>query len=100
MKLRKFLDSLVPIENAALYGKPPWLWDTPTLSRIVQANGTALDNLRDLLEDADWHPAHAAWHASDLCDDPRWHQAMLSQAGGGGLSLTPHAGGGGVHGGD
>jgi hypothetical protein len=66
-----------PIENAALYGKPPWLWDTPTLSRIVQANGTALDNLRDLLEDADWHPAHAAWHASDLCDDPRWHQAML-----------------------
>ncbi|HRH96753.1 MAG TPA: hypothetical protein PLB55_12500 [Prosthecobacter sp.] len=77
MKLRKFLDALAPIENAALYGKPPWLWDTPTLSRIVQANGTALDNLRDLLEDADWHPAHAAWHASDLCDDPRWHQAML-----------------------
>ncbi|MCB1279191.1 hypothetical protein [Prosthecobacter sp.] len=77
MKLRKFLDALAPFENSALYGKPPWLWDTPTLSRVVQANGTALDNLRDLLEDADWYPAHSAWHAADLCSDPRWHQAML-----------------------
>lgn len=76
-KLRKFLQSLVPFENAELVGKPPWLWDTPTLSRIVQANGAALDNLRDLLEDADWHPTHAAWHAADPCEDPRWHQVLL-----------------------
>ena len=80
-KLRKFLDSIVPFESTALYGKPPWLWDTPTLSRIVQSSGAALDNLRDLLEDADWHPTHAAWHATDLCSDPRWHQALrLKQA--------------------
>lgn len=80
-KLRKFLESIVPFESTALYGKPPWLWDTPTLSRIVQSNGAALDNLRDLLEDADWHPAHAAWHATDPCGDPRWHQALrLKQA--------------------
>lgn len=76
-KLRKFLNAITPFENSQLYGKPPWLWDTPTLSRVVQANGIALDNLRDLLEDADWHPAHAAWHAADPCSDPRWHQAML-----------------------
>ncbi|WP_395749378.1 hypothetical protein [Prosthecobacter sp.] len=76
-KLRKFLNALVPFENAELYNKPPWLWDTPTLSRVVQANGTALDNLRDLLEDADWHATHAAWHAADPCADPRWRLAML-----------------------
>ncbi len=76
-KLRKFLQSLVPFENAEIYGKPPWLWDTPTLSRIVQSNGAALDNLRDLLEDADWHPTHAAWHAADPCEDPRWHQVLV-----------------------
>lgn len=76
-KVRKFLDSLVSFENPELYGQPPWQWDTPTLSRIVQSNGAALDNLRDLLEDADWHPHHAAWHAEDLGGDPRWHQALL-----------------------
>jgi hypothetical protein len=76
-KLKKFLASLAPFENAALYGRPAWLWDTPTLSRVVQSNGAALDNLRDLLEDADWHPNHSAWHAEDVCGDPRWHQALL-----------------------
>ena len=30
-KLRKFLNVLVPLENTQLSGKPPWLWDTPTL---------------------------------------------------------------------
>ncbi len=80
-KLRRFLDSIVPFENTTLYGKPPWLWDTPTLSRIVQSNGAALDNLRDLLEDADWHSAHAIWHTADPCSDPRWFQALrLKQA--------------------
>jgi hypothetical protein len=80
-KLRCFLESLVPFEDTTLYGKPPWLWDTPTLSRVVQSNGAALDNLRDLLEDADWHPAHSAWHAVDPCGDPRWHTALrLKQA--------------------
>jgi hypothetical protein len=76
-KLRKFLNSVVPFENEPVSGKAPWLWDTPTLSRVVQANGAALDNLRDLLEDADWHPTHAAWHAADPCADARWQQAML-----------------------
>lgn len=76
-KLRRFLDSLAPVQNPALHGKPPWLWDTPTLSRVVQENGAALDNLRDLLEDADWHPRHSAWHAEDICADARWNQALL-----------------------
>ena len=76
-KLRKFLHSLVPFDTSQTQGKPPWLWDTPSLSRVVQSNGTALDNLRDLLEDADWHPTHAAWHAEDPCTDPRWQQVMV-----------------------
>ncbi|OYW78288.1 MAG: hypothetical protein B7Z37_00335 [Verrucomicrobia bacterium 12-59-8] len=76
-KLRKFLKALVPFDSTPLSGKPPWLWDTPTLSRVVQSNGIALDNLRDLLEDADWHPTHAAWHAADPCEDPRWRQVLV-----------------------
>lgn len=76
-KLRKFLDSIAPFDKAAIIGQPPWLWDTPTLSRVMQSQGTALDNLRDLLEDADWHPMHAAWHEEDLGSDPRWSQALL-----------------------
>lgn len=76
-KLRKFLQALVPFDNPQLAGKPPWLWDTPTLARVVQSNGAALDNLRDLLEDADWHATHAAWHAADPCEDPRWRQVLV-----------------------
>jgi hypothetical protein len=75
--LKKFLASLASFQNAVPNGRPPWLWDTPTLSRIVQSNGAALDNLRDLLEDPDWHPNHSAWHAEDVCGDARWHQALL-----------------------
>lgn len=76
-KLKKLLASLTPIESTTGRGRPPWLWDTPTLSRIVQSNGVALDNLRDLLEDADWHANHSAWHAEDICADARWHDALL-----------------------
>lgn len=76
-KLRKFLRSVTLPEDPVLRRQPPWMWDTPRLSYIMQANGTALDNLRDLLEDADWHGAHAAWHAEDLGGDPRWAQALL-----------------------
>jgi len=76
-KFRKLLNSLVPFDTSQTQGKPPWLWDTPSLSRVVQSNGAALDNLRDLLEDLDWHPTHAAWHAADPCTDPRWQQLMV-----------------------
>lgn len=76
-RVRRFLANLVPVDLPALEGRPPWQWDTPTLARMVQANGAALDNLRDLLEDADWHPTHASWNAVDLGNDPRWQQALL-----------------------
>lgn len=76
-RVRRFLTNLVPVDVAELEGRPPWLWDTPTLSRMVQANGDALDNLRDLLEEADWHPGHASWNLEDLGSDPRWQQALL-----------------------
>lgn len=75
-KIRRFLGSLVPPEDVPR-GMPPWQWSTPILSKIVQANGAALDNLRDLLEDADWHPGHASWNAEDLGSDPRWNQALV-----------------------
>lgn len=81
VKLKAFLDSIVPIENVDLRRQAPWLWDTPSLASFVRSNGTAFDNLRDLLEDYDWHPHHAAWHREDLSVHAAWaHAAYLLQA--------------------
>lgn len=71
-KIQHLLDSLVALPAVSAPSTPPWTWDTPMLSRFFKGNGAALDNLRDLLEDADWHSAHAAWHQTDLGGDPRW----------------------------
>ncbi|MCW0218973.1 MAG: hypothetical protein OJI67_11680 [Prosthecobacter sp.] len=80
-KLRAFLDSIVPLDNIEMRRQPSWLWDTPTLALFIRSNGTAVDNLRDLLEDYDWHPHHSQWHQEDLSEHPAWiHVAYLLQA--------------------
>ena len=81
LKLRSFLDSIQPVEQAALLSQPAWTWDTPTLADFIRRNGTALDNLRDLLEDYDWHPHHSNWYLQDTSSHPSWgHSATLLQA--------------------
>lgn len=75
-KLRAFLDAIRPLEDLSLQPQPAWSWDTPSLARHLRTNGTALDNLRDLLEDADWHPRHAAWHGVNLSPHPAWPEAV------------------------
>ena len=80
-QLKLFLGTVRKIENMELAGKPAWSWDTPSLSNYVESNGVAFDNLRDLLEDFDWHPNHAAWRAEDLGEHPAWpHVRILLQA--------------------
>lgn len=80
-KLRAFLDSIIPLNNIELRRQPAWLWDTPTLSLFIRSNGTAMDNLHDLLEDYDWHPHHSEWHRDDLSNHVGWsHVAYLLQA--------------------
>ncbi|MEQ1748046.1 MAG: hypothetical protein ABL974_01385 [Prosthecobacter sp.] len=80
-RLKVFLNAIQKIENMELAMKPAWSWDTPSLSTYVQSNGVAFDNLRDLLEDFDWHQHHAAWHAEDLGEHPAWpHVRILLQA--------------------
>lgn len=80
-KLKRFLEAVVPMPAGTMPATPPWMWDTPTLSRFFKGNGAALDNLRDLLEDPDWHPAHASWHAADIGSDSRWPMVFaLKQA--------------------
>lgn len=74
-KLKAFLTSLVPVPDVALRSRPAWLWDTPTLADHIRANSPAFDNLRDLLEDYDWHPHHADWHREDLSEGFAWEQA-------------------------
>jgi hypothetical protein len=81
LKLRAFLDAVRPLQQLSLRALPPADWDTPALSAHVRANGTALDNLRDLLEDADWHPRHGAWFTVDLSGHEGWpHVIFLLQA--------------------
>ena len=80
-RLQTFLHSIVPLESRELALQSPSEWDTPALSRFVQANGPALDNLKDLLEDPNWHPRHSAWHGIDLGGHRSWvHAGILKQA--------------------
>jgi len=80
-RLKVFLNAIKRVENHELDMKPAWNWDTPTLAAHVIKNGDALDNLRDLLEDFDWHAHHAAWHGEDLGEHPAWpHVRFLLQA--------------------
>lgn len=80
-RLQVFLNSIEPIQSRNLASMPPSNWDTPSLSRFVQSNGPALDNLKDLLEDPDWHPRHSAWHDIDLGSHRSWtNAALLKQA--------------------
>lgn len=80
-RLKVFLNAVKRAENRELDMKPAWNWDTPTLAMHVMKNGDALDNLRDLLEDFDWHAHHAAWHGEDLGEHPAWpHVRFLLQA--------------------
>lgn len=80
-RLKVFLNAVHLIENMEVALKPAWSWDTPALASYVSSNGVAFDNLRDLLEDFDWHPHHAAWHAEDLGEHAAWpHVRILLQA--------------------
>lgn len=81
VKLLAFLNAVPEVKEPDLRKLPPWEWDTPALSAHVQAGGTALDNLRDLLEDEDWHPLHSAWAAVDHSGHDGWARAgVLLQA--------------------
>ncbi|MCX6857619.1 MAG: hypothetical protein NTV80_22265 [Verrucomicrobia bacterium] len=82
-RMLTFLNAVMKIENMDLALQPAWDWDPVLLDQFVKANSSnnAFDNLLDLLEDFDWHPHHAAWHAEDLGDHPSWpHVRILLQA--------------------
>ena len=76
-RMRTLLTSVSPIHEAGLVGVPPWNWQTPELSRIVQVNGVARENLRDLLEEPEWHPQNKAWFEEDLGIHGAWTTLTL-----------------------
>ena len=47
------------------------------LSKTLESNGQALDNLKDLLEELDWHGRHSAWHQTDLGSHPNWTYLII-----------------------
>lgn len=80
-RLRVLLTSVAPIQSPDLLLRPPWTWETPALAQLHRSNGVAIQNLKDLLEDVDWHPRHVAWHAADLGSHEAWTSlAVIKQA--------------------
>lgn len=80
-RMKVLLASVVPVRVANLAVEPPWNWETRELSQMLDDNVSARDNLKDLLEDADWHPRHVAWYLEDLGGHAMWVSlAILKQA--------------------
>lgn len=80
-RLTTFLSAVISVERKDLRDKSPWKWDTQILRQVVQANGAAIDGLRDLLTDYDWHPGHSAWNQEDLGGHAAWpHVITLLEA--------------------
>ena len=76
-RLAVFLGSVTAVPNADLIGRPAWEWDTGSMVNWLVENSQALDNLKDLLEDLDWHGRHASWHFADLGNHQNWAAAMM-----------------------
>lgn len=80
-RLTTFLNAVISVERDDLRSQSPWNWDAQTLRQVVQANGAAIDGLRDLLADYDWHPGHSAWNQEDLGSHAAWlHVITLAEA--------------------
>jgi len=80
-RLSTFLQAVNTLPDMAMALKPAWKWETAFLQSFMQGNGAALDALRDILGDFDWHPHHAAWHQEDYGEHHSWpHVRILLQA--------------------
>lgn len=79
-RLRLALDASRAVDAIDQIGKPAWDWETPLLSRTVQANAAAFDNLRDMLSEDDWQPRHPAWQATDLSSEPQWDALGMAKS--------------------
>lgn len=80
-RLATFLQAVNTLTDMELVLKPASKWEPVILQSFIQGNGAALDALRDLLGDFDWHPHHAAWHQEDFGQHRSWpHVRILLQA--------------------
>lgn len=80
-RLITFLQAVNTLPDVALAQKPAWKWEAAFLQSFMQGNGAALDALRDLLGDFDWHPHHAVWYQEDHGEHSSWpHVRILLQA--------------------
>lgn len=76
-RLEAFLESVKPLASPVLGGMEPWEWDVNDMRLMLDQNGLALDNLKDLLEDESWRGRHVSWHYKDLGSHPNWEWAAL-----------------------
>lgn len=80
-RLRVMLESVTPLPSGDHASSPPWLWDHPSVAATHRSNGVALSNLKDLLEDEDWHPRNSKWFRADLGSHAGWVSlAVVKQA--------------------
>jgi len=52
--------------------KPTWEWDTPTLSRTVEANRTTWSALESALRESDWQPQNPTWRSPEVGGHDQW----------------------------
>lgn len=76
-RLAVFLGSVTAVPTTELIGRPAWEWDTVSMVKWLVENSQALDNLKDLLEDFDWHGRHSSWHFVDLGNHQNWASALI-----------------------
>jgi hypothetical protein len=76
-RMEAFLESLRGINSPGLRSLEPWEWDVNDMRAMLNQNGLALDNLKDLLEDQHWSGRHVGWNGMDLGAHPNWEIAAL-----------------------
>lgn len=77
-RMKVMLAAAGKVNLQGLSAEPPWRWDTPALSQVLDQHGPVLDNLRDLLEEKEdeWQPRSLLWMIEDFGADAGWQAVM------------------------
>jgi hypothetical protein len=82
-RMKVLLNAAAKFHEDELPSGHPWLWDTPTLVRVLEQRGAVLDDFRDLLEEKEqeWQPRSSLWMIEDFGGDAAWQSIqVLKQA--------------------
>ena len=78
-RMKAMLTAAHSVRREGLPTLPPWQWDTPTLSALLEQHSAVLDNYRDLIEEKaqEWQPTSMEWRKEDFGADGGWFAVLL-----------------------